>query len=34
MRKLKTECGGYLVMDDVLFRMKTSKDKSIESSLH
>ena len=33
LRKLKTECEGYLVMDDVLFRIKIPKDKSLESSL-
>ena len=32
LRKLKTECEDYLVID-VLFRIKVSKDKSIEPSL-
>ena len=30
LRKLKTECKDYLVIDDVLFRIKVPKDKSIE----
>ena len=33
MRKLKTECENYLVIDDVLFRIKVPKDKGIEPSL-
>ena len=33
LRKLKTECEYYLVIDDVLFRIKVPKDKSIEPSL-
>ena len=33
MRKLKTECEDCLVIDDVLFRIKVPKDKSIEPSL-
>ena len=33
LRKLKTECENYLVIDDVLFRIKISKDKSLEPSL-
>ena len=33
LRKLKTECEDYLVIDDVLFRIKISKDKSLEPSL-
>ena len=33
MRKLKTECEDYLVVDDVLFRIKVPKDKNIELSL-
>ena len=33
MRKLKTECEDYLVIADVLFRIKVTKDKSIEPSL-
>ena len=33
LRKLKTECEDYLVIDDVLFRIKIPKDKSLEPSL-
>ena len=33
MGRLKTECEDYLVRDDVLFRIKTPKDKNIEHSL-
>ena len=33
LRKLKTECEDFLVIDDVLFRIKVKKDKSIEHSL-
>ena len=33
LRKLKTECEDYLVIDDVLFRIMIPKDKSIEPSL-
>ena len=33
MRKLKTEYEDYLVIDDVLFRIKIPKDKSIEPLL-
>ena len=33
MRKLKTVCEDYLVIDDLLFRIKVPKDKSIEPSL-
>ena len=33
MRKLKTECEDYLVIDYVLFRIKIPKDKSLEPSL-
>ena len=33
LRKLKTECEDYLVIDDVLSRIKVPKDKSIEPSL-
>ena len=33
MIKLKTECKDYLVIDDVLFRIKIPKDKSLEQSL-
>ena len=33
LRKLKTECEDYLVIDDVLFRFKVPKDKSIKPSL-
>ena len=33
MRKLKTECEDYLVIDDVLFRIKIPKDKRLEPSL-
>ena len=33
MRKLKTECEYYLVIDDVLFRIKVPKYKNIEPSL-
>ena len=33
LRKLKTECEGYLVIDDVLFRIRISKDKNLEPSL-
>ena len=31
--RLKIECEDYLVIDDVLFRIKVPKDKSIEPSL-
>ena len=33
LRKLKTECEDYLAIDDVLFRIKLPKNKSIEPSL-
>ena len=33
LRKLKTECEDYLVIDDVLFRVKITKDKNLEPSL-
>ena len=33
LSKLKTECEDYLVIDDVLFRIKLPKDKSIQPSL-
>ena len=33
LRKLKTECEDYLVIEDVLFRIKVPKDKSIGPSL-
>ena len=33
LRKLKTECEDYLVIDDVLFWIKVHKDKSIETLL-
>ena len=33
LRKLKAECEDYLIIDDVLFKIKVPKDKSIESSL-
>ena len=33
LRKLKTECEDYLVIDDVLFRIKIPKDKNLEPSL-
>ena len=33
LRKLKTKYEDYLVIDDVLFRIKVPKDKSIETSL-
>ena len=33
LRKLKTEFEDYLAIDDVLFRIKVPKDKSIEPSL-
>ena len=33
LRRLKTECDDYLVIDDVLFRIKTLRDKNIEPSL-
>ena len=33
MRKLKTKCEHYLVIDDVLFRIKIPKDKNLEPSL-
>ena len=33
LRKLKTECEDYLVIDYVLFRIKIPKDKSLEPSL-
>ena len=33
LRKLKTECEDYLVVDDILFRIKIPKDKNLEPSL-
>ena len=33
LRKLKTECEDYLVIDNVQFRIKVLKDKSMEPSL-
>ena len=33
LRKLKTECGDYLVIDDILFRTKIPKDKNLKPSL-
>ena len=33
LKKLKTECEGYLVIDDVLFGIKVPEDRSIELSL-
>ena len=33
LRKLKTECEDYLVIDEVLFRIKITKDKNLEPSL-
>ena len=33
LRKLKTECEDYLIIDDVLFRIKIPKDKNLEPSL-
>ena len=33
MRKLRTECEDYLIIDNVLFRIKRPKDKSLEPSL-
>ena len=33
LRKLKTECEDCLAIDNVLFRIKVSRDKSIEPSL-
>ena len=32
-RRLKTECEDYLVVDDVLFRIKIPRDKNVEPSL-
>ena len=34
LRKSKTECEDYLIIDDVLFRIKIPKDKNLEPSLH
>ena len=33
LRKLKSECEDYLVIDDILFRIKIPKDKNLEPSL-
>ena len=33
LRKPKTECEDYLVIDDILFRIKIPKDKNLEPSL-
>ena len=33
LRRLKTECENYLVIDDVLLRIKIPKDKNVEPSL-
>ena len=33
LRKLKTECEDYLVIDDILFRIKIPEDKNLEPSL-
>ena len=33
LRKLKTECEDYLVIDDILLRIKIPKDKNLEPSL-